>query len=416
MQENHSFDSELGFWCNQHRIRCAGFPAEIRLADGTTVRPAVAADKVPSVDHSVGAQRRARLNEWDKIKGCTAATGYACITGYLPNAVPNLGALAEHGVLLTNAFTLHNAPSWGGHLDEFAGTMDGFTGDVPLPKPGVRSHSGYGCDSDKVARFILPSGREVRMPACIPDFNLGLPHGGAFEPTKAKYVPTILDELDQARVTWRIYAARPGDASYMWSSCPSFADCLYTHQDSDLVQPNEFFAAAAAGQLPQVSFLMPAGKSGHTQYAVFSQHNHQSNAAGDNWIGQVASAAMQGPEGSSTALIVTYDDCGCFWDAVTPPLAPDGMKMGPRSPFVIFSPFARPEFTDPTMTSNSGSILAFIEADFGLPALGVNDANADNLMNDFNFQQRPQRLPHMVWRHLPRSAYRLSPSTARDAT
>jgi hypothetical protein len=125
---------------------------------------------------------------------------------------------------------------------------------------------------------------------------------------------------------------------------------------------------------------------------------------------------MQGPQGSSTALIVTYDDCGCFWDAAKPPLAPDGNDMGPRSPFVIFSPFARREFTDPTVTSNTGSILAFIEADFGLPALGVNDTFADNLMNDFNFQQRPQRLPHMVWRHLPRSAYRLSPSTADDPT
>ena len=90
--------------------------------------------------------------------------------------------------------------------------------------------------------------------------------------------------------------------------------------------------------------------------------------------------------------------------------------MGPRSPFVIFSPFARPEFTDPTVTSNTGSILAFIEANFGLPALGINDAAAENLMNDFNFAQRPQRLPHMVWRHLPRSAYWLAPSTARDPT
>ena len=88
-------------------------------------------DKVPEVDHSVGAQRHARLNQWDHFHGCTAATGYACISGYLPSAIPNLAALADHGVLLTNAFTLHNAPSWGGHLDEFAGTMDGFTVHVP---------------------------------------------------------------------------------------------------------------------------------------------------------------------------------------------------------------------------------------------------------------------------------------------
>ena len=88
------------------------------------------------------------------------------------------------------------------------------------------------------------------MPSCIPDFSLGLPNGGAFEPTRAHHVPTILDEMDQAGVTWRIYAARPGEGSYMWSGCPSFADCLYTRQDSDLVEPNRVFRRCRGGEAP----------------------------------------------------------------------------------------------------------------------------------------------------------------------
>jgi hypothetical protein len=101
---------------------------------------------------------------------------------------------------------------------------------------------------------------------------------------------------------------------------------------------------------------------------------------------------------------------------VTPPLAPDGRQMGPRMPFVIVSPYANPASTDSTVTSSTGSILAFIEWDFGLPALGVNDGQADNLSTDFNLNQQPLAIPRMVRQKLPASAYRLAWSTAHDPT
>jgi phospholipase C len=228
-----------------------------------------------------------------------------------------------------------------------------------------------------------------------------------------------MDEMSQAGVTWKIYAGGNGNG---WSGCPSFADCLDTSEDANLVQSGQFFTDAADGTLPDVSFVMPAGKAStgcpSKSSVACSQHNGQSNAAGDNWIGAIANAAMSGPEGGSTALIITWDDCGCFYDPTVPPLAPDGRQMGPRAPFLIVSPYAKPSYTDTTVTSSTGSILAFIEADFGLPALGVNDASADNLMGDFTFTPGVSRLrlPRMVWRHLPASAYRALPSTLNDGT
>jgi len=83
---------------------------------------------------------------------------------------------------------------------------------------------------------------------------------------------------------------------------------------------------------------------------------------------------------------------------------------------VIVSPYAKPKSTDSTVTSATGSILAFIEWNFGLPALGVNDRNADNLSTDFNFSQKPAPAPRMVSQKLPASAYRLAWSTAHDPT
>jgi len=424
MQENHSFDSELGFWCDANSGRCpmGGMPASVRLLGGTVVRPTVTPNVVPSVCHSVPCQATAidngKMDNWQHVGGCAASTGYACISGYLPSAIPNLATLADDYAIEDNAFTLANAPSWGGHLDLLAGTTAGFTGDNPNRVTGAKSAGpGWGCDAvNKVATMLPVKGRSVPpQPACVPDFHLGLPNGGAWERTQAKHVSTILDEMDAVGVSWNIYAATTAEAKspkcvglsaacgYIWSACPSFADCLDTSQNQHLVDSNQFFADAAAGRLPSVSFVMPAAGN-----MVFAQHNADSNAAGDNWIGNIASAVMNGPDWSSTALIITYDDCGCFYDQVAPPLAPDGHSMGVRVPFVVVSPYAKPGYTDSTVTSNTGSVLAFIEADFRLPALGANDAGADNLSGMLSFSQHPRKTPRMVWRHLPASAYKVT--------
>jgi hypothetical protein len=63
-------------------------------------------------------------------------------------------------------------------------------------------------------------------------------------------------------------------------------------------------------------------------------------AVGDNWIGQVVSAIENGPQWSSTAIFLTYDDCGFFYDHVAPPSG-----LGIRVPMIIASPCARPGYT-----------------------------------------------------------------------
>lgn len=404
MQENHSFDSELGDWCKVTG-RCNGIPARVTLSSGATVTPFADPDIVPNVRHLIADQAAAidggKMDGWQNVHGC-AAPRYACVSYYRAPAIPNLARLAGAYGVEDRAFTQVDAPSWGGHLDEFAGTTDHFTGNSPGTGPG-----GWGCDSGKTASWVTSSGRMVEIPSCIPDYALG-PDGGAFEPTPAAHVPTIMDEMDHAGVTWKIYTPLPGQGGYIWAGCPSFADCLDTSQVKREVSDNQFFTNAAAGKLPAVSFIEP-----HTQY---SQHNGQSNAAGDNWIGKIASAVMNGPDWSSTALIITYDDCGCFYDQVAPPRAPDGRQEGTRVPFVVVSAHAKPRFTDSSPTTSTGSILAFIEATFGLPALNVNDRQAYNLAGMFNFRQTPLKRIHMVWQHLPRSAYRVNPQAARDGT
>jgi phospholipase C len=116
---------------------------------------------------------------------------------------------------------------------------------------------------------------------------------------------------------------------------------------------------------------------------------------GDNWIGQVSGAVMNGPEWQSTALFIAYDDCGCFYDHVPPPPG-----FGIRVPMVIVSPYAIAGYTDST-TAPFASMLAYIEHTFGLAPLSSEDANAYDFGNSFNYGQRPVGPIRMTQHHVP---------------
>jgi len=90
-----------------------------------------------------------------------------------------------------------------------------------------------------------------------------------------------------------------------------------------------------------------------------------SGRVGDNWIGTLTSALENGPDWNSTALFITYDDCGCFYDQVPPGVNPDGSQQGVRDPVLIVSPYASHGYVDSTPTTFAG-ILAFVEDTFKL--------------------------------------------------
>jgi len=411
--ENHTFDNVLGYWCNQNPTRCpdGGMPSSVRLSNGTVVHPGVTPDFVPKLSHNVATEQKAidggRMDGWQKVKGCGVTTGYACIGGYTPAQVPNLAALAHKFAISDRTFSMADSPSWGGHLYAVMGSLDGFLGNNPFPARGVKPGQGWGCDSRHVTQWRPPRGTVQRVPSCVPDFSLGRRNGGAFEPTPVKHAPTILDRLNRAHLSWRIYGQPTPAGSgtlafgYVWDICPSFAECLYTPQKANNVPSSTFVDDAQTGHLPSFAIITPGG-----QDAKFSEHNKMSMTAGDDWLGQIASAVMNGPEWRSTVLFITWDDCGCFYDQVPPGVNPDGTPQGPRVPLVIVSPYAKRGYTDTTATTFAG-ILAYTEHTFGLNPLGSNDKKAYRFTNAFNYRQRPQLPARMVNRPWPRDAYQI---------
>jgi len=381
-QENHSFDNMLGKLCVVD-ARCDGTVTGTIESD-KVIPLSQATDIVPIVSHSVRGQRNAiedgSMDGFSLLSGCTKLTGYACYSQADPSQLPNLSALARAFVISDRTFEFRSTPSWVGHIALVAASVDGFQGDNPIG--GTRG--GWGCDTTKKALWLGPNGRQ-KVPTCIPD-KLG---NGPFEPSPVKYVPTIWDSLDAAGLPWRLYSPQqsPRANGYEWAICPTFFECLGGPQKSNMVRSDQVLTDARNGALPNFSIVIPGYKN--------SQHNSFTLAGGDNWIGKVVSAIQSGPDWASTAIFVTYDDCGCFYDHVAPPVG-----EGIRVPMVIVSPWAKPGFTDSTDATFT-SILAFVEHTFALPPLNNRDATAYDYANSFSFSQDPLAPVHMVQRRIP---------------
>ncbi len=428
--ENHSFDNVLGYWCHGQPGRCpqGGMPASVTLSDGSVVKPSIDPDTVPDIQHDVEAQLAAmniqggipRMNGWQNIPdngcstgkncGCSKSTAYQCISGYQPKQIPNITSLATKFAISDNTFSMGDSPSWGGHLYAATSSLDGFWGNNPSVAPGVKPGPGWGCNSRMVSPWQPPGQRMQEIPSCIPDFKLGLPNGGAFKPTPASYEPTIFNRLGTAHLSWRIYgAAHPTDGGYVWSVCPSIAECLYTPQAKNLVEASQFPTDAARGNLPAFSLVVAGGKG----LTADSCHNKFSMTACDNYIGRLVAAVEHGPDWSSTAIFITFDDFGGFYDQVPSRVNPDGTRQGPRVPMIIVSPYARTRYTDSSASTFAG-ILAYTEHNFGLSPLGVNDANAYDFHHAFNYAQTPLKAIPMRQRPLTAAERRIRASAIGD--
>ena len=146
-----------------------------------------------------------------------------------------------------------------------------------------------------------------------------------------------------------------------------------------LKDETDFLAAAQSGNLPAVSFVKPAGTD--------NEHPNYTNVIkGEEHVLQLIKAVTTGQNWADTAIVVTYDENGGFWDHVAPP-AGDAWGPGTRVPTFVISPYAKKGFVDTTVYDTS-SILALIEHRFGLAALGTRDGTAADMSNAFDLSQQ----------------------------
>ena len=389
-QENHSFDNVLGKLCVQES-RCDGATTG-KLLNGTRIPLARATDIVPNVAHSTPGQRTAinggKMNGFEAIRGCSSGEQYRCYSQFDEDQIPNLWHLAEQYAVSDRTFELDRILSFGAHVELAAAELDGFSGQIPRkPSYAPRAGPGWGCDSFKVTTWrAAPDTPRQDVPPCIPWpdgtgtwWDVAGPSG---EPrtSPVPHIATIFDRLDAANRSWKLY-----NTTKAFDMCSYFAACAQTEQGTNVAPAVRVIADAESGRLANLSFVMP---NKDDVVGGMSQHNELSMKVGDNWIGDVVHAIQSGPDWSSTAIFITYDDCGCFYDHVRPP----DSRTGIRLPMVIISPYAKPGFTDSNDVSFVG-MLAFSEQVLGLEPLGAADAASYDYLDAFDFTAAPHLAP-----------------------
>jgi phospholipase C len=145
-----------------------------------------------------------------------------------------------------------------------------------------------------------------------------------------------------------------------------------------LKDETDFVAAAKAGTLPAVSFVKPIGND--------NEHPGYTNLLrGEQHLIDLINDVRNGPNWADTAIVITYDEHGGFWDHVAPPTDSqhsDVWGPGSRVPTIVISPLAKRHFVDHTLYDTT-SILATIERRWDVAALGTRDANANDLRRAF---------------------------------
>ncbi len=219
-------------------------------------------------------------------------------------------------------------------------------------------------------------------------FQAGTPDSHRMPPQTE---PTIGERLTEAGLSWAWYAGGWNDA-LAGNPDPTFVyhhqPFVYFEQYADgtaakakhLKDEEEFVASLERGDLPAVSFVKPLGRyDEHAGYStVLDSELHLVDL-----IERVKASSVW----DRTAIIVTYDDFGGWYDHVAPPEI-DRWGPGGRVPTIIISPYARRHFVDSTLYDHT-SILKFIEWRYGLASLTDRDAAANNLLNAFDFDAEP---------------------------
>jgi phospholipase C len=197
---------------------------------------------------------------------------------------------------------------------------------------------------------------------------------------------TIFGAMQRGGVTWKVYSA--GTYSFEGSIFSS----LPTSYPQSFGSMTDFAADAAAGRLPNVVFL----------YAGSDEHPPADVQLGEHDSATVYATLAASPQWSRLAIFYTYDEAGGFYDHVAPPTAcaPDAVppalatgdvagdfkRYGFRVPMIVASPWVKPHYVSHVVDDHT-SLLRLLELRFHLPALTGRDANANALLDLFDFTQ-----------------------------
>lgn len=345
VQENRSFDQYLGWFPGADGID----PESVCLPSGQAGEPCVRPYRfrsfmeggLESPDHSFEAMHAAY--DGGRMDGFVRVSGPVSMGYYGKSDLPYYAELAAEGVLLDRYFSSVMGPTLPNRLFLVSGTSAGLRNDPTLHE-------------------VVLGGLEFSQ-------------------------PTLFDQLEEHHISWRFYAGdlsdRFLDLAKQMLFCPLlwFPRFVHDRRLRDRIVPlSAYFDDVRRGRLPQVAFLAPS--------LLQSEHPPTSVREGMWYVKSVVDTLRKSPAWRTALFVWTYDECGGFYDHVSPPQV-DAFGLGMRVPAVLLSPLVAGGRVDHVPLEHV-SILRMIQERYGLPLLTERSRRAHSLAEVLGHTARPR--------------------------
>ena len=370
VKENHTFDNYFG-----------SFPG----AEGTTqcltsagmIPCPHAPDRTPrdlchAHDCAVTDWHKGAMDAWDSTAGTSSGGDNLAYAQYHESDIPNYWAYARNFTLGDHFFANVLGPSFPGHLVILAGQAGWATGN---PNIDI-THPFWGCDQAASTRVPILDNGTCTAQSVFPCFK----------------IPSVPDILPPG-VDWKFYGSNFYFLPEIWSMFNGIDSIRNTPSNwSKVVKTSEFDADIANHTLPAVSWLV-------NQDLNDEHPNIGGVCAGENWTVGEINKIMQSEYWKDTVILFTMDDFGGWYDHVAPPRqygcnGDNPYGLGFRLPLIVISPYAKPHNVFKEVAEQA-SIPHFIGKIFGAKKTlhdldpAAQDAQANDLMNAFDFSQKP---------------------------
>ena len=360
IQENHSFDNYFGTYPGVDGLNPSTCLPKLP-GSKSCVAPFHMVENQPVCDLSHEWNTAHAAYDHGTMDGFVWAEGTPYTMGYYDQRdIPNYWKYARHFTLFDHFFSSLEGPSLPNHVYTVAAQSGGLIVNVATLKQLEKA--------------------------------LHNPEGFTFH--------SIVTLLNAGNVSWKYYVETNPDKPvttlpfgnskevsnpkpkqfYVWNPLPGFKSIRDNPKLMDhLVAEEQFYSDLRNGTLPQVSYLVPDWDE--------SEHPPAVVASGMWYVTRLINAVMQSQYWKNSAIFLTWDDYGGFYDHVAPPQY-DAFGLGPRVPALLISPYARGNHID-RRTYEFSSILKFIETRWNLPQLTARDSRASDMMGAFDFNQKP---------------------------
>jgi phospholipase C len=370
IKENRTFDNYFARYPGAEGTETG------KTSNGETVELSEASDVLtPDLGHAfldgVISINGGKMDGFDQVTNGESLNGYSSFTR---EGIPNYWSYADNFVLSDHTFSSMYGPTFPEHLY----TVAAQAGRVAGNKDQADNPGGYCADpGETVIRFVEGMTREEKMAVMEAERKVDIDGITSYwEHVRACFdFKVIQDELNERDISWHYYADEGS-----WMNALLAINHMYNsdHWLRDITPEEQFTVDIAEENLDEVTWVVPGP-------GVNEHPGGPSVCVGENWTVDVVNQLMRSKYWKNTAIFLTWDDFGGFYDHVPPPQY-DIMGLGPRVPMLIISPWAKQGFVDTTEYEFS-SVLKFIETVHDIPPMTHRDRQASNMLNAFDFEQ-----------------------------